>query len=92
MSNEFKPRRVVVSRVIESRYDSNERPLSWDERVSGYDRIVTDGGETINLLSDGQQSTPKEGWKILLTEEDMIDAARAYKWTLYGIPTNSKSS
>jgi len=83
----FQYRTVSIAKVLESRYPNHERPLSWDARIAGYDRVITTDGEQITLLSNGQQSTPEVGWKLMLTEENMIDAVRAYSWTLYGLPS-----
>ena len=76
------PRRVIVKRIVSSRYAENLRPLSWDERKEGEDTIESGDGATVKLLSDGQQSPPKPGWVLLLTSGD--DSV-GYRWTLYGI-------
>ncbi|MCI5065882.1 hypothetical protein MRY87_09175 [bacterium] len=87
-------RRVVVSELLEGRYQQDdgsfgERPLSWDERVSGRDRIRTEDGEEIALFSDGQQSPPQPGWVLLLLEpvsqEEFPSKEPHLTWTLYGM-------
>ncbi len=77
------PRRIRVQEVLDARYPDRQRPLSWDLRKNGIDRIRTAEGESLNLLSDGGQSVPKPGWVLLLTDGD---AAIGYRWTLYGLP------
>lgn len=72
---------VTVKNVLSSRYESEVRPDSWDERTAGIDRILADDGQEYSLYSSGQQSTPKPGWGILL--QDMKD--NAYVWTLYSM-------
>jgi hypothetical protein len=79
--------RVKVKEVVRARYP--ERPLNWDERIPGIDVIVTEQGDTIELLSDGQQSPPKKGWVILLRE---VDSEGRFTWTLYGLPKGSEVS
>lgn len=81
-------KRVTVKKVLSSRYSNSSRPQSWDDRKEGIDCIRTTSGEEIKLYSNGQQSTPKEGWVILLTDgsED-----KGFSWTLYGIPPGSQT-
>ncbi len=81
-SPEHLPRRVRVEKIIESRYADGKRPLSWDERVEGKDKIQTDDSEQITVFSDGGQSPPQPGWEILLTSKE----DDAFRWTLYGLP------
>jgi hypothetical protein len=76
------PRRVTVSELLTSRYESGKRPASWEKRVAGMDTIRTPDGEELSLLSDGQQSPPQTGWVILLTDAE----ESGYRWTLYGMP------
>lgn len=77
--------RVIVKEVVQSRYP--ERPKNWDERFPGVDIIITEQGDTIELLSDGQQSPPKKGWVILLRD---TDNEGRFTWTLYGLPKGSE--
>ena len=92
------PRRVRVQSVVRSRYAPGERPTSWDERVPGIETVVTDEGETLNLYSNGGQSSPSAGWELLLTEpyskkspeESNIEIA--HLWTLYGISRAAEES
>jgi hypothetical protein len=78
---------VVVSELIAGRYKGMEgslqRPLSWDERQSGNDIILTEDGMQLKLLSTGQQSSPVPGWKLLITGGS---SDSGYTWTLYGMP------
>ena len=70
--------------MIEGRYAPGKKPLSWDERSAGVDKVRTTEGEELTLFSGGGQSTPAPGWELLLTGERNGDAP-AYSWTLYGI-------
>ncbi len=83
--NIFKPRREKVAKIVSGRYLPGTKPSSWDDRVAGYDIIETSSGENISLYSEGDQSTPKIGWEILLSEE-FPGVDPSYKWTLYGVP------
>ena len=74
--------RVVVERVVSSRYQDGVRPESWDARREGVDIIALAGGRTIRLWSDGGQSPPRPGWHILLTSAGPENSQR---WTLYGV-------
>jgi hypothetical protein len=67
---------------LAGRYQPGTRPVLWDERFPGVDRVITTSGETIDLLSEGGQSSPAPGWELLLTEEL---AGQGSRWTLYGI-------
>lgn len=80
-------KRVTVKKVLSSRYATSSRPSSWDERKDGIDCIRTTSGEEIKLLSNGQQSTPKEGWVILLQDGS---EEKGFTWTLYGIPPGAE--
>ena len=77
------PLKVTVSKLVSSRYPNARRPVAWDERRAGVDVVETDGCRQVKLLSDGQQSPPREGWVIVLTDGDQTDG---YRWTLYGMP------
>jgi len=79
------PRRVVVRQVLSSRYQPGERPLSWDERYPGVETIETIEGETIQLYSNGGQSSPAPGWEILLTKTIPLSLA-------FGAPKAAKGS
>lgn len=81
-SRKHLPRRVIVADVLSCRYAPGERPVSWDERRSGYETIRTTTGELIKLASSGGQSSPAKGWELLLTKKSVPDAV---EWTLYGI-------
>ncbi|NBW39367.1 hypothetical protein EBR25_00020 [bacterium] len=98
MDKQFKPRIVRIEEALESRYSAGIRPLSWDDRRAGFDKVRTADGEELTLLSGGQQSTPQPGWEILLTAEEAVDATElnipsergkiaCYAWTLYGLGT-----
>lgn len=76
------PQTITVQKLIESRYSSDNKPLSWDERVSGFDVVESDSGEQFKLLSSGGQAPPKPGWKIVMTSGD---GQNGYQWTLYGL-------
>ncbi len=77
------PAKVTVAKLVSSRYPDARRPESWDDRRDGVD--VIQGVETgaVKLLSDGQQSPPREGWVIMLTDGNPTDG---FRWTLYGMP------
>ena len=81
------PSRIEVEQLVESRYRSGERPLSWDDRIEGADVIRTTDGKTYRLMSDGGQSPPKKGWVLMLTGGD---AEAGYQWTLYGLPQRAE--
>lgn len=76
------PVRLRVGELVSSRYSNGNRPLNWDQRVSGEDLIKTDDGRVVKLQSDGGQSPPKKDWEILITGGD---AQTGYGWTLYAI-------
>ncbi len=80
------PFQVEIDSVVSSRYPGHERPLNWDERVDGVDVVKTKDQKTLRLLSDGGQSPPQPGWKILVSSGD---EAKGYKWTLYGMPAKN---
>jgi len=76
-----------VAELVSSRYGVSDaptsaRPMSWDDRVAGFDVIRTTDGHTLKLASDGQQSPPDKGWIILLSAGDL---EQGYRWTLYGL-------
>lgn len=75
-------KRITVKSLLSSRYTSGRRPSNWDERIPGFDKVLTTDGEEISLMSNGQQSPPQPGWTILLTGEK---EEGSYSWTLYGI-------
>ena len=77
----FHPRIVTIKEVISSRYKVSSRPQNWDERISGTDVLKTVDDEVLKLVSDGGQSTPKPGWKILL--KNQLDDS--YEWTLFAM-------
>jgi hypothetical protein len=82
------PRRVRVLEVIESRYQPGKRPVSWDDRRAGRERVRTADGEVLVLASNGGQSSPAPGWELLLTRQvDADDPMEfpAVEWTLYGL-------
>jgi len=76
------PAEVEVSQLVESRYSEGRRPSAWKDRASGIDVIATSGGDVLKLQSNGQQSPPQPGWRIVLTGGD---ALAGYTWTLYGL-------
>jgi len=76
------PKKISVAELISSRYPG-ERPADWDQRFSGVDVVATETGETLTLVSSGQQSSPKPGWSLMLTAER---PGIGYEWTLYGLP------
>lgn len=81
------PRRVRVAEVLSGRYQPGEKPVSWDQRISGVEKIRTADGDTLSLYSGGGQSTPAPGWELLLTKEraQLSEHEPALLWTLYGI-------
>lgn len=78
------PKKISVAKVISSRYEG-DRPANWDERYAGVDVITTYSGDTMTLVSTGQQSSPKPGWTLMLTAEQ---PGVGFQWTLYGLPPN----
>jgi hypothetical protein len=81
-------RLVEIAQIVSSRYRNNIRPSSWGLRVEGIDVVITTTGETLSLKSNGGQSPPLPGWKILLRS---IDNNNAYTWTLYGFVATDKT-
>ncbi len=84
-SGQLLPRRVQVETVVESRYHPGSRPVSWDSRREGEEKILTAGGEVVTLYSSGGQSSPAPGWEILLTKIHPDTSSPAFEWTLFGI-------
>jgi len=76
------PLRVKVQELVESRYASNQRPESWDQRKEGVDLVKTEDGKVLKLWSDGQQSPPQKGWILMIRDGDN---QKGYSWTLYGL-------
>lgn len=82
------PSQIEVKSVTSNRYDhAGFRPFKWEDRVDGVDEVVTTDGQSIRLLSSGQQSTPSPGWSIILTGGE---PRQGYTWTLYGLPQGVK--
>lgn len=79
------PARVVVDSILSSRYPDHKRPMNWDRRKQGLDRVSVRNGEEVQLISDGQQSPPQPGWELLLTSAEETDSGLAFRWTLYGL-------
>lgn len=77
------PHKLSVASLVSSRYVDNRRPLSWDSRRAGIDVVKAESGQVMNLLSDGAQSPPQQGWTIMLTSGDPVGG---FHWTLYGLP------
>ena len=77
------PAKVTVAKLVSSRYPDARRPESWDDRKGGVDVIQAVETGAVKLLSDGQQSPPREGWVIMLTDGNPTDG---FRWTLYGMP------
>jgi hypothetical protein len=76
---------ILVKEVTSCRYQNRKgyRPASWDEREEGTDCIVSTEGEALKLFSNGQQSTPAEGWGIVTTG---LTSHGLVTWTLYQLP------
>lgn len=85
MSTNKLPRRIKVSKVTQSRYQPGNRPVSWDNRKEGIEKVLSDCGEELTLYSNGGQSSPAAGWELLLTEEKPHEGISALTWTLYGL-------
>ena len=101
------PLRIVVREVLESRYEPGERPIMWAQRKPGFEKVMTETGEKITLASNGGQSSPAEGWILLLTARMANDDSivkdnsesfnskkidgSSYLWTLYGISSKSQN-
>lgn len=82
------PKSILVKEVVTSRYPSGQRPENWDQRIAGIDTVIASDGNSYNLLSDGQQSPPEQGWQIILRDGDNRSG---YHWTLYGLPIDSSA-
>lgn len=74
--------RVKVRQILSSRYQHNQRPARWEQRLDGVDVILTSEGKELRLMSDGGQSPPQIGWEIIITGEV---STGVYSWTLYGL-------
>lgn len=88
------PKRILVKEVLVSRYEPGSKPLSWDSRKAGLEKIITTDGETLQLACSGGQGSPESGWELLLTDiAGEHEGAPTYSWTLYGIkpPTDNLS-
>lgn len=77
------PKIITVKSILSGKYTPGTKPSDWSLRNPGYDTVVDGEGREIKLESDGDQCTPKVGWKILLTKEGKHH--NTFKWTLYGI-------
>lgn len=77
------PAKITVAKLVSSRYPNARRPESWDDRKEGIDVVQAAENGQVKLLSDGQQSPPREGWVIMLTDGN---ANEGFRWTLYGMP------
>ena len=75
------PRKVDVKRLASGRYEDGNRPPNWDERIAGQDVIETSEGEIVVLKSDGDQTPPRAGWRLMLTSGDVT---AGFTWTLSG--------
>lgn len=83
------PKKIKVKSVLKSRYQPGYRPVSWDDRVDGIEKVVTEAGEELDLYSNGGQSSPAPGWELMLTKENPVsESSSAIAWTLYGIAKN----
>jgi hypothetical protein len=85
VSEKSLPLEVTVSEIVSSRYAGHRRPASWDQRLAGIDVVRTSDNSpiknaTIKLCSDGGQSPPQPGWRIVLRDGS---AEEGYRWTLY---------
>lgn len=77
---------IKVASVLDGRYPPGTKPVSWDNRFPGWERVVSENGEEFLLASLGGQSTPAPGWELLLTKPALAaDGISAYEWTLYGV-------
>ncbi len=76
------PKFIVVGKTLTSRYGDGVRPQNWDQRISGVEEIESVDGVHFVLNSEGGQSTPQPGWKIMLLSEY---SEGTYSWTLQGI-------
>lgn len=86
------PRRIRVAEVFFARYQPGTRPVIWDERVSGVEKVRTESGESVTLFSSGMQSTPAPGWELFLTRRYpgyVRGDEAAFEWTLYGVAKTS---
>ena len=76
---------VEVASLVFCRYgDSSERPRNWDKRKAGEDRIKLIDGSELSIYSEGGQSPPLAGWKIVIAKSSKEGLP---SWTLYGLPS-----
>lgn len=75
------PKFIVVGKTVTSRYADCVRPQNWDQRIAGIEEVESIDGVRFVLNSEGGQSTPQPGWKIMLLSEH---SEGAYSWTLQG--------
>jgi hypothetical protein len=75
------PHKIDVKNLRSSRYKDNLRPANWDFRMPGKDVVESNEGEVIILHSDGDQTPPRAGWRIMLTSGDSHEG---FHWTLSG--------
>ena len=80
------PKFIVVGKTLTSRYSDGIRPQTWDKRISGVEEVESVDGDRFVLNSEGGQSTPKPGWKIMLLSEH---SEGTYSWTLQGISSHA---
>lgn len=88
MTQSTLPRRIRIQEILSGRYAPGKRPLSWDARKPGVEKVRTADGEVLSLYSNGGQSTPAPGWQLLLTKPHAsatAEEAGALQWTLYGV-------
>ena len=78
------PKKIVVKKLLSGRYDNLSKPLLWDDRKAGLDKIEDGEGRVYSLQSAGDQSSPSPGWQIILTSRG--DSPDSFNWTLYGLP------
>ena len=82
------PRRIKITSVIKSRYTEIDtdtalcRPKSWDSRLAEVEVVKDHDNQEVKLRSNGGQSSPQEGWELMLTAGD---PEQGYEWTLYSL-------
>ena len=84
-------KRITVSEILSSRYEPGKKPHSWDKRLDGFDIVKTTEDEIIALDSKGAQSSPDQGWNILLSKDngqkeiEKFGLLSCFAWRLYGL-------
>ncbi len=77
-------RKILIAKLVQSRYQDNQRPADWDKRVDGIDTVQTSAGEVLHLYSTGGQTPPTLGSCLMLLQSTK-ESKGGIPWTLYGL-------